>query len=67
MSVDPKLQLAIVEHEASEGYMEAMTMPFPLIDTRLTATLKPGDLIEATLLVASGKWGLENVRITGKK
>ena len=69
VSVDRKLQAATVEHEAIEGYMEAMTMHFPLKDASLSETLKPGDLIEATLVVAAagGQWWLEKVIITGKK
>jgi mono/diheme cytochrome c family protein/Cu/Ag efflux protein CusF len=69
VSVDRKLQVATVEHQAIEGYMEAMTMPFPLKDARMSETLKPGDLIEATLVVAAagGQWWLEKVIIIDKK
>jgi Cu/Ag efflux protein CusF len=69
VAVDRKLRVATVEHEVIEGYMEAMTMHFPLKDASLSETLKPGDLIEATLVVAAagGQWWLEKVIIIGKK
>jgi mono/diheme cytochrome c family protein/Cu/Ag efflux protein CusF len=69
LAVDRKRQAALVEHEDIEGYMHGMTMEFPLKDARLSETLQPGDLIEATLMVAAegGKWWLEKVIITGKK
>jgi len=53
-----------MEHEAIEGYVEAMTMPFPLKDERLYGVIKPNDRIRATLVIIdSGGWWLENVRI----
>jgi Cu/Ag efflux protein CusF len=69
VSVERTLRLATVEHEAIEGYMEAMTMSFPLKDARMAETLKPGDLIQATLVVAAtgGQWWLEKVVIIDKK
>jgi mono/diheme cytochrome c family protein/Cu/Ag efflux protein CusF len=68
ISIDRKLQVATVEHEAIEGYMEAMTMHFPLKDARVSETLKPGDMIEGTLVVAAagGQWWLEGVKIIDK-
>lgn len=67
LSVDGKLHSVTVEHEAIEGYMGAMTMPFPLKDTRLSESLKPGDLIQATLVVDEGRWWLESVIVNDKK
>jgi Cu/Ag efflux protein CusF len=69
LSFDRKLLVATVQHEAIEGYMEAMAMPFPLKDARAAETLKAGDLIEATLVVIAdeGKWWIERVKILDKK
>lgn len=65
ISVDQKLRQVTVEHEAIEGYMGAMTMPFPLKDERMSGVLKAGDLIRATLVVADGgRWWLEGVVIS---
>ncbi|HZS03777.1 MAG TPA: copper-binding protein [Blastocatellia bacterium] len=62
VSVDQQYRQVTIEHEAIEGYMEAMTMPFPLKDERLYQTLKVGDHIQATLVVAGdGRWWLEDV------
>jgi Cu/Ag efflux protein CusF len=59
---------ATVEHEEIPGYMGAMTMKFPLKNTRLADTLKPGDLIEATLFVSqtNGDWWLDEVVVKKK-
>ena len=68
ISIDLKPLQVTVEHEAVAGYMEAMTMKFPLKDERLSAVLKPGDLIQATLVVmqTSGQWWLEDVVVNRK-
>lgn len=54
-----------IEHQDIPGYMEAMTMPFPLKDERLYDRLKEGDQIEAVLVVDANtnrSW-LEDVTI----
>jgi mono/diheme cytochrome c family protein len=61
VSVDAKLKQIMLEHEEIKGYMGAMTMPFPLKDEKLYSVLKPGDLVQATLVVAASSWWLENV------
>ena len=55
-----------VEHEAVPGYMEGMTMPFPVKDAReVAALLRPGDRIEATLVVEKDKYWLEKILTRG--
>ncbi|HKR59830.1 MAG TPA: c-type cytochrome, partial [Pyrinomonadaceae bacterium] len=51
VSIEKNLRQVTVAHEAIEGYMGAMTMPFPLADERMYDVLKPGDNIQATLIV----------------
>jgi Cu/Ag efflux protein CusF len=53
-----------VEHETIPGYMEGMTMKFPVKDPKLIEGLKVGDLIQAKLHVSqnSGDWWLSDIR-----
>lgn len=41
-----------IDHQAIPGFMEAMTMPYKLRDTRILGELHPGDLLTADLLVS---------------
>ena len=62
VSVEPELKQVTIEHEEIKGYMEAMTMPFPLRDETLLRKVKKGDGIQATLVIGGvGGWRLENV------
>lgn len=63
ISIERELQQVVVEHDEVKGYMEAMTMPFPLKDDAVLSKLKKGDRIQATLVVGIGFWRLENVII----
>ncbi|MBS1791146.1 MAG: copper-binding protein [Acidobacteria bacterium] len=62
VSVERELKQVTIEHETIKGYMEAMTMPFPLRDEKLLGRVKPGDKIQATVVVGGTKgFRLENV------
>ena len=62
VSVEVELKQVTIEHEEIKGYMEAMTMPFPLRDEKLLRQVKKGDQIQATLIIGGAKgWRLENV------
>ncbi|MFN0110959.1 MAG: copper-binding protein [Blastocatellia bacterium] len=64
VSVEPELKQVTIEHEEIKGYMEAMTMPFPLKDEKLLGKAKKGDLIQATVVTGGTKgFRLENVII----
>lgn len=55
-----------VEHEAVPGYMEGMTMPFPVRDDpQVIKILRPGDRIEATLVVEKERYWLERIVTRG--
>ncbi len=43
-----------LDHDAIPGFMDAMTMPYKLRDTRILGELHPGDLLTADLLVSEG-------------
>jgi protein SCO1/2 len=47
----PENRIAVVKHEKIEGWMEAMTMEFPVPDAAQFAKLKEGSWIRATVCV----------------
>jgi Cu/Ag efflux protein CusF len=63
VAVARETQQVTVEHEAIPGYMGAMTMPFPLKNEKILGSLKKDDRIQATLIIDSNGWRLENVEI----
>lgn len=67
VSVDPSKKQATIDHKEIPGFMEAMTMPFPIRADWVWDDLKPGVDIRATLVVdptdeREGYW-LENIAI----
>ncbi len=55
-----------VRHEAVPGYMAGMTMPFPVKDEpQVVGILRPGDRIEATLVVDGERYWLEKILTKG--
>jgi protein SCO1/2 len=55
-----------VEHETIPGYMQGMTMPFPVRDDpKVVRILRPGDRIEASLVVDGGNFWLEKILTKG--
>jgi Cu/Ag efflux protein CusF len=55
-----------VRHEKVRDYMEAMTMPFFVKDSRVLDQLRAGDVIRAVLVVAGdGQQWLESIVVTG--
>ncbi len=64
--VDSARSRLTVEHEAIPGYMQGMTMPFPVRDDpEVLKLLRPGDRIEATLVVEKESYRLENIVTRG--
>src|SRR5262245_42377917 len=60
VSVDKANHKVTIAHEEIKGYMEAMTMPFTLLEDWVYPELKTGALIQATLVVDQGRSWLEN-------
>jgi protein SCO1 len=64
--IDAGRQRVTVQHEEIPGYMSAMTMDFPIRDDpKVIAFLRPGDIIEARLVVDGGNYFLEEVLTKG--
>lgn len=51
LKLDPAAQLATVKHGKIEGWMDAMTMEYPVKDKNQFLKLKVGDKIEAKVAV----------------
>jgi protein SCO1 len=54
---------AEVDHEAIPGFMDAMTMAYPVTDERVLASLSHGDEVTADVVVVNGLPHLENIVI----
>src|SRR5579862_4607612 len=64
MAIDRNGGTVTLQHEAIPGYMEAMTMDYPLKDKWVFDVLKPGQTIQARLVVATDRAWLENIVVT---
>lgn len=60
VSVDRPNKKVTIDHQEIPGYMEAMTMPFTLIDDWAFDAIVPGADIQATLVVDTGRSWLES-------
>jgi len=66
VSVDKAQQTATISHEEVKGFMDAMTMPFKLKDAWPLDVMKPGDEVQATLVVTDASAWLEDVVVVQK-
>jgi len=66
LSIEPNRMQANIKHEEIKGFMAAMTMPYKVRDVKEFADLKPGDLINSTLVVVSNDAYLKNVKKVGE-
>lgn len=56
---------ALIKHQDIGEVMAAMTMPFRVEDPKLLTTVKPGDLITATVVIEDGRTYLSAIAVTG--
>ncbi len=64
-SITPDRQEAMVKHGEIKGLMPAMTMPYRFESRGELDALKPGDLIDGTLVIMSNDAFLTDVKKTG--
>jgi protein SCO1/2 len=64
VSIDSAASKVIVRHQEIPGYMDAMTMPFNVAETKMLAELRPGDEIEAKLVVGEKASHLEGIVVS---
>lgn len=53
-----------VAHEDIPGYMDAMTMPFSVVDRKLLPNMERGDNLQATLVVRGNAYWLEEIVVS---
>jgi len=66
VSIDLQQSQAVIDHERIPGFMEAMTMPYPVRDRQLLQSLGPGDEITGDVVVTEEGAYLENVVVSKK-
>jgi protein SCO1/2 len=64
VSIDRAKGEVTVEHGDVQGYMPAMTMPFPLRDAEALKVLEAGDQLQASLVVTDDGYWLDEPVIT---
>jgi Cu/Ag efflux protein CusF len=62
LRLDPNGQLATVKHGKIEGWMEPMTMDYPVKDKQVFEGLKVGENIDAKVLVQGTDYWLSEVK-----
>jgi len=65
LAVTPARLEVVVRHEEIKGFMDAMTMPFPVRAASQLDGIAPGDLVSATLVVADTSVYLTDIRKIG--
>jgi len=63
LRLKPADRIAVVQHEKIEGWMEAMTMEFPVPDAAEYAKLKEGAKIRSTVCVNDMYYWLTSVTL----
>ncbi len=66
VAVTPDRQEAIVKHGEIAGLMPAMTMPYKIKEKAELNAVKPGDMIDATLVIAANDAFLTGVKKVGE-
>jgi protein SCO1/2 len=66
VSIDKANQSATISHEEVKDFMDAMTMPFKLKDAWPLDVMKPGDEVQAALVVTDDAAWLEDVVVIQK-
>ena len=61
LSLEPASQLATVKHDKIEGWMEAMTMEYPVKDKQEFLKLKVGEKIQAKIQVQGTDYWISSV------
>lgn len=64
ISVDKAAKKVKIQHQAIEGYMDAMTMDFPVREDFILNDLTAGSDIKADLVVGKDSFWLENISVT---
>ena len=66
LEVTPEMNRITVRNADIPGTMTSMVMDYRVKNAAALATVKPGDVIEATMVTDDAYW-LEDIRVTGKR
>ena len=66
MSVDKLGHQLIIDHDAIPGFMQAMTMPYSVIDNAMLEQVEPGDEIRADLRVEGERISIDKLEVIKK-
>ena len=64
VSIDKRAKMADIDAAAIPGFMDAMTMPYPIKPESDLDKLQPGDLITGDIVVQDDNSWLENVVVS---
>lgn len=63
LRLDPQVRTVVIKHQKIEGWMEAMTMEFPVHDAKEFEKLAPGKHITATVFVTDDGYWIGNIAV----
>ncbi len=66
LEVTPKMNRITVRNADVPGVMASMVMDYHVKDAASLGGIKPGDIIQATMVMDGGNW-LEDIKVTGKR
>jgi Cu/Ag efflux protein CusF len=66
LEVTPEMNRITVRNPDIPGVMTSMVMDYRVKDSALLAGIKPGDTIQATMVMDGGYW-LEDLKVTGRR
>src|SRR5438105_14407981 len=66
MSVDKMGHNLVIEHDAIPGFMDAMTMPYPVSDNEMLERVGAGDEIKADLKVQGESIAIDKLEVVKK-
>lgn len=66
LEVKPEMNRITVRNADVPGVMASMVMDYRVKDAASLAGIKPGDIIQATMVMDGGNW-LEDIKVTGKR
>jgi len=67
VAVDKAQRQVTIAHEQIKGFMDAMTMPFNVKDDWAMSVLRPGQAVEATLVVKGDRSWIEGLKISQRE
>jgi len=65
IGMDPQTQVATVKHDKIDGFMEAMTMEYPVKDKAEFAKIKVGEVIDSKIVVQGTDYWIATVNPVG--